>query len=105
MTWLMDIPDPSGYRDAAAALRRRSDDLVYYAQRVDNTVAATIFEGPAADAFRSTMADQRATVLHLCGELQNYANSMTQAAATYEIQRAEQIVIDSNNAIIDTWLR
>ena len=89
MTYLDLVPDPSGYREAAAVLRRRAEDLAYYAQRIDRTVESTAFEGPAADAFRGTMAGQRSVVLHLCGELHSYANSIAQAAAVYEAQRAE----------------
>ena len=89
MTYLNLVPEPSGYRDAAAVLRRRAEDLAYYAQRTDRTVGSTAFEGPAADAFRGTMADQRSVVLHLCGELHSYANSIAQAATVYEAERAE----------------
>ena len=90
MTYLNPVPDPSGYREAAATLRRRAEDLAYYAQRVDRTVESTGFEGPAAEAFRASMAEQRSVVLHACGELHTYANSMAQAAAGYEAQLAEE---------------
>jgi hypothetical protein len=89
VTYLNLVPDPSGYREAATVLRRQAEDLAYYAQRIDRTVESTAFEGPAAEAFRAGMADQRTVVLHLCGELHSYANSMAQAAAAYEAELAE----------------
>ena len=89
MTYLAPtFPDPAGYRAAATALRRQAEDLGYFAQRVDRTIAATSFEGPAADRFRSTMSDQRTAVLHLAGELHSYANAMSRTAASLEAQIA-----------------
>jgi hypothetical protein len=88
VTYLNLVPDPGRYRDAAALLRRRAEDLAYFAQRVERTVECTAFEGPAAEAFRLTMSEQRSVVLHMCGELHTYANSMMQAAATFETELA-----------------
>jgi hypothetical protein len=88
VTYLALVPDPRGYHEAAGVLRRRAEDLAYFAQRVERTVESTIFEGPAAHGFRSIMSDQRSVVLHLCGELYTYANSMAQAAVGYEAEQA-----------------
>jgi hypothetical protein len=82
------VPDPGAYRAAAAALRSRAEDLAYFAQRVDRTIETTVFEGPAADDLRAAMGEQRSIVLHLCGELHSYANSLAQAAAVYEAELA-----------------
>jgi hypothetical protein len=88
VTYLDLIPDPGGYRDAAALLRRRATDLADFAERVDRTVESTVFEGPAAVALRATMSDQRSLVMQLCGELETCASSMAQAAASYEADLA-----------------
>lgn len=80
------IPNPQGYRDAAAALRRRAEDLAYFAERVTKTSESADFAGPAASRFRSEVGEQRRAVMRLVGELTNVANALSRAASLYEDQ-------------------
>ena len=84
----MNIPDPDGYRRAAAVLRQRADQLSHYAARIATQVEGTTFVGPAASRLQDDAVRQRQAVLRTANELHALASSLSRAASVYESQRA-----------------
>jgi len=85
---LPTIPDPAGYRQAAAVLRKRADALSHYANRISGQVNSTSFEGPAATRLRSDTTAQKQAVLRAANELYGLAGTLSRAAGIYEAQIA-----------------
>lgn len=85
----MSFGDPDAMRSQAATLRVRAETVALLASGLDGRVQGIEYEGPAADRFRTAMADRRQRGEQAVAELQDMADYLLRLAAWAEAEIAE----------------
>ncbi len=76
--------DADGMRRTAALLNERAARLGSVGARLDAQVAEMVYAGPAADRFRTTIADRRQRINRAAGQLQALADTLVRSAMVVE---------------------
>jgi len=79
------IADVDGMRRTAALLNERAARLGAVGARLDAQVAGMVYAGPAAERFRTTIAERRQRISRAAGDLQSLAETLTRSAMAAEM--------------------
>ena len=82
--------DPAAMRAAAAQLRFRAETVGTVVTTVDNGVAGMTYAGPAADAFRTSIATASRTLRDVSARMAGVADRLSREAAVVEAQLLQQ---------------
>jgi len=80
------VADPDGMRRAAAKLRARAANIKAIVARLQAQVSGMAFAGPAADRFRSTVAQRCQGMLGAAAEMDKLADTFVRTAMAVEGQ-------------------
>lgn len=81
--------DADQMRQRAASIRSHIEELMTLAQHVDTTLAALMFEGPAASAMRTRLRDVGGETARTAERLDALATYLLQAAASTDDAQVE----------------